>query len=58
MSSHSYECSDFKDIARCFEKLHMHIDSEVEGLKAKQAETEKKVDVLGNQIEFINGGAA
>lgn len=50
----SYECSDFKDIAKCFEKLHIHINYEVEKLKVKQTETEKRVDILENQLELIH----
>ena len=50
-----YECKDFSDIAKCFEKLHLHINTEVEMLKVKQEKTEKRMDVIDNQIEFMNG---
>jgi len=50
-----YECKDFSDIAKCFEKLHLHINTEVEMLKVKQEETEKRMGVIDNQIEFMNG---
>ena len=52
--SQSYECKDFNDIAKCFEKLHSHINTEVEMLKAKQADTEKRIEVIENQVEFAN----
>ena len=53
--SSNYECNDIKDIAKCFQQLHSHIDSEIAGLKAKQAETDKRMDVFQNQVEYATG---
>ncbi|CAG2244472.1 FNBP1 [Mytilus edulis] len=50
----SYKCKDFEDIAKCFEKLHLHINNEVEILKTKQAETERRVDIIENHNKFMN----
>ena len=50
----SYKCKDFEDIAKCFEKLHLHINNEVEILKTKQTETERRVDNIENHNEFMN----
>ncbi|VDI31602.1 Hypothetical predicted protein [Mytilus galloprovincialis] len=50
----SYKCKDFEDIAKCFEKLHLHINNEVEILKTKQTETERRVDLIENHNEFVN----
>ncbi|CAC5394452.1 FNBP1 [Mytilus coruscus] len=50
----SYTCKDFEDIAKCFEKLHLHINNEVEILKTKQTETERRVDLIENHNEFMN----
>lgn len=50
-----YECKDVNDTAKCFEKLHLHMNTEVEMLKVKQEKTEKRMDVIDNQIEFMNG---
>ena len=55
MASFDYQCSDFNDIAKCFQKLHIHINHEVESLKMKQVEIGKRMDVVENQQEFING---
>ena len=49
-----YQCNDFSDIAKCFEKLHSHINHEVEALKEKQVELEKKVGVMESSIEYFN----
>ena len=51
----AYTCTDFGDIAKCFERLHGHIDSEIAIMKEKQVATEKKIDVIENHIEFLNG---
>ena len=50
----SYECNDFADIAKCFEKLHTYINNEVDALKAKQEITEKKADVIESSVEYFN----
>ena len=55
MDPTQYTCTDFGDIAKCFQRLHGHIDFETGVMKQKQAETEKKLGVIDNQIEFLNG---
>ena len=55
MDPTQYTCTDFGDIAKCFQRLHGHIDFEIGVMKQKQAETEKKLGVIDNQIEFLNG---
>ena len=52
--SPNYKCEDFADIAKCFEKLHLYINNEVETLRVKQELTEKKVEVMESSIEFFN----
>lgn len=54
MTTPQYQCNDFSDIAKCFEQLHLHINTEVATLKAKQADMEKRIDMAENHIEFIN----
>ncbi|VDH90105.1 Hypothetical predicted protein [Mytilus galloprovincialis] len=50
-----YECKDFADIGKCFQKLHIYINTEVEKLKEKQEQIDERVKVLENQAEFANG---
>ena len=50
----NYQCNDFADIAKCFSTLHLHINHEVEALKAKHEALEKKVDLIENSVEFVN----
>ena len=49
-----YVCNDFKDIAKCFSQLHTHIDDEVDKLKVRQDEIEKRVDLVENLAQFTN----
>ena len=55
MDPSQYICNDFGDIAKCFQRLHGHIDSEIDMMKKKQEETEKKMSLIENQMEFMNG---
>lgn len=50
----AYQCNDFSDIAKCFEKLHIHINTEVEMLKSKQQEVENRVELIESHVEFVN----
>ncbi|CAC5370560.1 unnamed protein product [Mytilus coruscus] len=50
-----YECKDFADIGKCFQKLHVYINTEVEKLKVKQEQIDDRVKILENQAEFANG---
>ena len=42
-----YECKDFQDIAKCFQTLHTHIDSEIESLK--KTERNRQVSRCGKK---------
>lgn len=53
-----YVCKDFKDIAKCFQQLHSHIDDEVDKLKVRQDALEKKVDLVENLAQFTNDEVA
>lgn len=50
----AYQCNDFADIAKCFEKLHIHINTEVEMLKSKQKQVENRVEVIESHMELVN----
>ncbi|CAC5384068.1 unnamed protein product [Mytilus coruscus] len=50
-----YECKDFADIEKCFQKLHVYINTQVEKLKVKQEQIDDRVKILENQAEFANG---
>ncbi|CAC5419528.1 unnamed protein product [Mytilus coruscus] len=50
-----YECKDFADIGKCFQKLYVYINTEVEKLKVKQEQIDDRVKILENQAEFANG---
>jgi phage regulator Rha-like protein len=48
------QCIDFADIAKCFEKLHIHIITEIEKLKSKQQQVENKVELIKSHMELVN----
>ncbi|VDI63945.1 Hypothetical predicted protein [Mytilus galloprovincialis] len=50
-----YECKEFADIGKCFQKLHIYINTEVEKLKEKQEQIDERVKVLENAGSFANG---
>lgn len=54
MAKPNYKITDIKDIAGCFEKLHMNMNNEFSELKEKFGKLEVRVDNIVSHVVYAN----
>ena len=54
MAKPNYKIKDIKDIAGCFEKLHMNMNNEFSELKEKFGKLEVRVDNIESHVVYAN----